>query len=316
MTTEENTFEAAISKFPSKVQSDLRDALSKGGLIPSELVSSCLDALEIEVGTFMIQLLPVAAAYARPPISDFYVGAVALGMPPESPKKGPGSLYLGANMEFSREALSFSVHGEQSATNNAWLNGEIGLQSIAINASPCGYCRQFLHELITANKGFTIILKSNNDPNDYSYTIKPLNYYLPGAFGPQDLGLEGGLMEAAAHGLTISGGDATAHAALAHANASYAPYTNNYSGVALKDANGRVFCGRYAENAAYNPSLSPLQSALAFMSMCLPAQTELSVTEAVLIEAQSKISQKDVTAAALSSVAPSVVLQHYQTDIS
>ena len=77
-----------------------------------------------------------------------------------------------------------------------------------------------------------------------------------------------------------------------------------------------MFYGRYAENAAYNPSLSPLQSALAFMSMCLPAQTELSVTEAVLVEAQSKISQKDVTAAALSSVAPSVVLQHYQTDIS
>ena len=45
-------------------------------------------------------------AYARAPISKFYAGAVALGMPPSSPISDPGNLYLGANMEFPNEALS------------------------------------------------------------------------------------------------------------------------------------------------------------------------------------------------------------------
>ena len=308
--TTQNTFEAVISTFPSTVQTELRNVFLKGGVIPSKIVASCLDQLGIDLEAFMIRLLPVAATYAQPPISDFHVGAVALGMPPaDSSETGPGSLYLGANMEFSGEALSFSVHGEQSATNNAWLNGESGLQSIAINASPCGYCRQFLNELNTA-KELRIILKSNNDPKDTSYTTQALSYFLPEAFGPEDLGLKGGLMETAAHGLTISENDKTARAALASANASYAPYTNNYSSVALKDANGRIFSGRYAENAAYNPSMSPLQSALAFMRMNLPPQTEPKITEAVLVEAKSAISQKAVTSTVLSSIAPSLKLKH------
>ena len=306
------TFEEAISVFPTSVQAGLLDALSKGGVIPSELVSSCLDELGIEIGSFMIQLLPLAASYARVPISGFHVGAVALGMPPEQPILGPGSLYLGANMEFSGEALSFCVHGEQSATNNAWLNGETGLQVLAINAAPCGYCRQFLYELTTATKGFNIMLKANDDPNSYSYTLQPLTYYLPDAFGPQDLGIKGGLMESESHGLTISGGDETAQVALASANACYSPYTSDFSGVAIKDAKGNIYGGRYAENAAYNPSMSPLESALAFMNMSLPVNSALTVTEAVLVEASSKISQKLATEAVLSSVSPSISLQYYQ----
>ncbi|NQZ32918.1 MAG: cytidine deaminase [Oceanospirillaceae bacterium] len=307
-----NTFEDEISKFPTKTQADLRQALAKRGVIPAELVAACLDELQVDIGTFMIQLLPIAATYARVPISGFHVGAVALGMPPASHIAGPGSLYLGANMEFPAEALSFSVHGEQSATNNAWLSGEVGLQSIAINAAPCGYCRQFLYELTTATKGFNILLKVNEDPNDCSYTIQPLTYYLPDAFGPQNLGVKERLMAPEAHDLKISATDATAQEALASANASYSPYTKNYSGVALKDADGLIFTGRYAENAAYNPSMSPLGSALAFMNMSLPAQAELAITDAVLVEGRSDISQKKVTEVVLSSISPDVSLQYYQ----
>jgi cytidine deaminase len=71
-------------------------------------------------------------------------------MPPSSPISGPGNLYLAANMEFTNEALSLCVHGEQSAVNHALIQGETGLQSLAINAAPCGYCRQFLYEITTA----------------------------------------------------------------------------------------------------------------------------------------------------------------------
>jgi cytidine deaminase len=312
MTTQQQSYETAISKFPTKIQARLRDALSKGAVIPSELVSSCLNEGNIDIGTLMTQLLPVAASYARVPLSNFYVGAVALGMPPAYPVSGPGNLYLGANMEFPGEALSFSVHGEQSAINNAWLNGEVGLQSLAINAAPCGYCRQFLYELTTATQGFNILLKTCDDPDDDSYTMQPLSYYLPDAFGPKDLGVEGGLMEPASHELTITGTDASAQAALASANASYSPYTKDYSGVVIKNVNGTMFGGRYAENAAYNPSMSPLASALAFMNMRLPVQAKLEITEVVLVEASSDISQKQVTEAVLSSFSPSTSLQYYQ----
>ncbi len=332
MKTQQNTFDTAISRFPAKVQADLLHALSEGALIPSELVLQCLNELNIEIETFMIQLLPVAAAYARAPISNFHVGAVALGMPPASLADGPGNLYLGANMEFYGEALSFCVHGEQSAVNNAWLNGEIGLQSLAINAAPCGYCRQFLYELTTATKGFKILLKTGHDSDDDSYTIQPLNHYLPDAFGPQDLGVKGGLMESGSHNLIIFNQSEvsnqskaskqsemlneseTAKEALASANASYSPYTNSYSGVALLDEHGAIFSGRYAENAAYNPSLSPLESALAFMAMSLPAQAALTITEAVLVETQGKVSQKEVTETVLRSISPSVSLRCYQAE--
>jgi cytidine deaminase len=41
------------------------------------------------------------------------------------------------------------------------------------------------------------------------------------------------------------------------------PYSRSLSGVALLTSNGRIFAGSYIENAAFNPSLPPLQAALA-----------------------------------------------------
>ena len=308
MTLQQSSLGDTLSVFPSELQVEINNALLQKALIPSGLVQKCLDSIGIEIGHFMIQLLPTAAHYARVPISGFHVGAVALGMPKDG---GPGSLYLGSNMEFSGEALSFCIHGEQSATNNAWLNGEVGLQALAINAAPCGYCRQFLYELTTANKGFNIILKANKNPNDYSYIMNPLTYYLPDAFGPQDLGNQGGLMEPEAHGLKITGGDLAAQNALTAANASYSPYTKDYSGIALVDSTGAIYSGRYAENAAYNPSMSPMESALAFMNMSLQAQTPLTIIEAVLVETNVKISQKSASEDVLYSMAPNLKLNYF-----
>jgi hypothetical protein len=90
-------------------------------------------------------------------------------------------------MELPGQSLILCVHGEQSATNNVWLHGETGLTALAINATPCGYCRQFLNELTTAN-GLKILLRKTKNPLDYSHTTKPFPFYLPDAFGPQDRG--------------------------------------------------------------------------------------------------------------------------------
>lgn len=306
---------ALPEKMPPELQSMLRDEIARGQMVKAETAQSIIDAMDIEIGHLMIMLLPAAAAFARVPISGFQVGAVALGMPRGSL---PGNLYFGSNMEFSGQALSFSVHGEQSATNHAWLKGETGLQALAINAAPCGYCRQFLYEITTAMSIFRILLKA--EPmvlNDYSYTMRPLTYYLPDPFGPKDLKIKDRLMEKQDHGMTISTSDDLAHAALTAANASYSPYTNDFSGVALKLKNGDIYVGRYAENAAYNPSMSPLESALANLNMSQPKPAtdpaDYGIVAATLVEnAGIKISQRSATEDVLSSVAKGVKLDYIQ----
>ncbi|MEO0342580.1 MAG: cytidine deaminase [Pseudomonadota bacterium] len=295
--------------FPKEIKRTLSADLETSASISSPTVASILGKMDIDIGTLMVMLLPTASSYAVVPISGFHVGAIALGL---AKPDGPGTLYLGSNMEFTGQALLYSVHGEQSATNNAWISGETGLQAIAINAAPCGYCRQFLYETSTANKGFEVLLKENADPKDFRYKAAPLTHFLPDAFGPANLKISDRLMQASTHGFRIDDPDPVIEAALKAANASYAPYTQNASGVALQLDDGQIFAGRYAENAAFNPSMSPLESALAWMNMNRPAGARYYIEDAVLVEnASSVISQKEATKAVLSSVAPSVRLRHF-----
>ena len=111
----------------------------------------------VDIPRLMTMLLPTAATYARPPVSNFKVGCVSRGL--------TGNLYLGANVEFAGEALSFTVHAEQSSVGNAWMNGEEGIDLIAVTAAPCGYCRQFLNELTTADS-LTIAIPGSTQPSD------------------------------------------------------------------------------------------------------------------------------------------------------
>lgn len=194
-------------------------------------------------------LLAEAATFARPPISKFRVGAVARGT--------SGKVYFGANVEFAGEALGFTVHAEQSAVVHAWMSGETGIDVVATSAAPCGYCRQFLNELVTAGE-LTVVIPGES---------RRLAELLPSSFGPRDLGIAGGLLQRDDHGLAIDEGDELAQAALAAANMSYAPYSKSYAGVALRTKDGAIVSGAYAENAAFNPSLSPLQAALSQLNL-------------------------------------------------
>ena len=218
--------------------------------------------------TRMRTLLPEAAKFARPPVSNFFVGAVVRGTT-------TGNLYLGANLEFAGEALSFTVHAEQSAVTNAWIHGEQGIDLLAVTAAPCGYCRQFLNELSTAE---TLRISINDEE------LHPLADFLPRAFGPRDLGIQAGLMAPADHGLRIKETDELAQAALRAANRSYAPYSRSFAGVALRAADGAIHIGPYAENAAFNPSMSPLQVALSALN--LAGGDFARIEEAVLVEAE------------------------------
>jgi cytidine deaminase len=265
------------------------------GAISATVVAEFLASTGMTINELMLALIPQAQTFARPPISNFLVGAVAQG--------ASGNLYFGANYEFVGQALSFTVHGEQAATAHAIANGETGMQRLAVSAAPCGYCRQFLYELDTAA---TLQILLPNTP------ATALTALLPNAFGPRDLGVTAALMSPQAHGLMLPPGitDPVAEAALAAANLSYAPYTSGFAGVALKTADGSLFTGSVVENAAFNPSMSPLEAAVVSLVIS-GGKSYGDIVDAVLVEAAgSHASQLAVTRAVLESIT-SVQLRAY-----
>ncbi|MCG3733510.1 cytidine deaminase [Vibrio cincinnatiensis] len=239
-----------------------------------------------------VALLPLAAAYAYVPISQFYVGAIVRGI--------SGHLYFGANMEFSGVQLGQTIHAEQAAISHAWMKGEQGITDITVNYSPCGHCRQFMNEL-TSSHTLTIQLPEREG--------KSLQYYLPESFGPRDLGITSGLMSETDHGLFTDIQEPLLQAAIQALNRSHAPYTNNLSGVALRTASGQEFSGAYAENAAFNPSLPPLQVALIQLRMARESFEQ--IREAALIEmSQGTISHLADTQATLEAINPDIPLSY------
>ncbi len=232
----------------------------------------------------MLALLPWAAAFADAPISNFLVGAIAYG--------GSGALYAGANIEFAGMPLSASVHAEQAAVVNAWSHGEREIAAIAATAVPCGHCRQFLMELGPPER------LAISAAGRQASTLGDL---LPSAFGPRDLGAVAALLDHAQAPLTasINSGDVLGQAALGAACASYAPYTNAHAGIALQTADGTMVTGRYAESAAYNPSLPALQSAL--VELTLRRIDRTAIVAAVMVELTAAASQRAAAESLLSS---------------
>lgn len=256
-----------------------------GGFLPARDVAKFVTG-DMTTEQFMLDLIPLAKTLAIPPISNFFVGVVALG--------ASGNLYFGANYEFPGHALSFSIHGEQAATVQALSNGETGIAMLAISAAPCGYCRQFLNELTSAST-LKIVL-----PDTPATSLTSL---LPAAFGPTDLGVDAGLMSPQSHDLKLEiAADDVAQAALDAANHSYAPYSASYAGVALKTSDGGIFAGSVAENAAFNPSMSPLEAAIVRLVIS-GGQTYADIVDAVLVEVRdAKASQAGVTREILASI--------------
>ncbi len=206
-----------------------------------------------EIHEAIMALLPRAASFAQAPISHFSVGAVVRGV--------SGKLYEGANMEFPREPLSSTVHAEQCALLHAWHKGERAITHLGVTAPPCGLCRQFLMELPDAPS--LIILVKGAPPQQ-------LGDLLPHNFGPSDLAIPQRFLEPgkfSLDGTKLPLEDPLVHAAFQGACKSYAPYSKAYAGVALEFEDHHIITGRYGENAAFNPSLTPWASALSLMAL-------------------------------------------------
>ncbi len=259
---------------------------SFSGCLEVSAVEEIISELNISVDRLMEALLPVSAAFAVVPVSNFPVGAISRGL--------SGKLHFGTNIEFPGEALDFTIHAEQASIANAIAKQERGLTSLAVTAPPCGHCRQFICELV--NSSDLVVLISGKQAAAFSS-------FLPDSFGGRDLGIQDGLMSRQSHDLRleVASQDSLKLEALKTADRSYAPYTGCFSGVALETTNGQVFSGSYAENAAYNPSMSPLGATLA--QLATSGNCFESISRAVLVQARkAKSSQAEAARSLLKSI--------------
>jgi cytidine deaminase len=276
-----------------KLLSDLLSDSKFSGRIPPGTVDALAKSENAGADEIMFKLLPLAQTYSRAPISKFYVGVVVRG---ES-----GTLYLGANIEIPGQCLGFAVHAEQAALSNAYMNSEQSVTALSVvGGMPCGHCRQFMEEI--SPDGSMMILVPGQAP-------AKLSSILPAPFGPAALGAKQGALPVRKTNLTLAGSasDPLVNAALDAASRSYAPYSKSPAGVAIRTTAGRVFQGSYIENVAFNPSLSPLQTAL--VPLIAAGESYSAISGVTLVELQgATISQRPVTETALAAIAPQVKL--------
>lgn len=247
-------------------------------IISPEQVQKLLNERQCSQAALLVDLIENAQRFARPVISDYRVGAAAVGT--------SGAIYLGANIEFNGCQLGQSVHAEQAVIINAANHFETGITKIAISSAPCGNCRQFLNELNTA-KDLSIFV---NDSTPYLLTE-----FLPHAFGPPELGVEAGLLGHGSQSLAALKTHTTPSemGALKAASHSYTPYTHAFGGAALISESGAVFTGSYIENAAFNPSVSPYQAA--YIAYAMSEQRFEKLIEVVIAQQVStKVDHKKV----------------------
>lgn len=243
------------------------------GRLSAHSVESLCQEFHINPIQLALNCIELAACYALTPVSHFNVGAVAIGK--------SGAFYFGANQEFAENAMQQTVHAEQSAISHAWISGESGVSDVVVNYTPCGHCRQFMNELNSANELKIHLPHSQNNL---------LHSYLPDDFGPKDLNVDKLLFDT--HDLGIpEQGDPLQAAAIRAMNHAYAPYSQAYSGIALQ-AGEHIICGRYAENAAFNPSFLPLQSALNYYRL---SGIEQPIERVILCEKQAVLSHRQMS---------------------
>jgi cytidine deaminase len=301
-------FKTALNLFPGSARPLLQNLPQQGGKLSRRACNELMRLLDISCDALMIRLLPLAKVFSVAPISEFQVGAVVLA--------GDGSagtevgLYLGANMEFKHLALNMSLHAEQAAVLNALHQGANFLKTIATSEPPCGHCRQFLNEICDAAEIVALV----PGPEGNAYHHNRLSNILPTAIAPHNLGNVSGLMAPPDAirklRLTHHSDDPVVQAALSAAEASYAPYTGNLAGSTVQTVDNGIISGRYVESVAFNPSVSPLHSAILQLNQ-MALDDKQAIERVVLVEKPTRIRQKDLVEMIIRSWAPGIELEYY-----
>lgn len=309
MSDRRKQFEACLQEFPQQVRDILQTISIQAGRLSARQCRELKEKLGIDQQALMVRLVPLAKTFAVAPLSRFQVGAVAMAGARNNPDQM--DLYLGANIEFMHQDLNQTIHAEQSATMNAWHSGAHEIHALAVSELPCGYCRQFLNEFDN-NTEIILYTPSGKDPAFRTTSVADL---LPDAFSPSDLGHRTGLMSHSAADrrlkLKTDSYDQTVAGALLAAERSYAPYTQNFAGCAIETKTGEVYCGRNVENAAYNPGLTPLQSAILCMSTTMIDKTP-AIQRVVLVERPTAVRQRKAVQLLLETWAPKIDLEYYE----
>lgn len=229
---------AAAARHPQAVPANM------GGVVPADVVAALVTGFDLDGPRDLMRLLvDPARDLARPPISNFFVGAVGL-------ERETGHLILGGNVEFPGTHLGLTVHGEGFVATRAFSRGTT-LAAIAIGeAHPCAHCRQYLSEF-NANRELDLI-----DPIGHTLTLAQL---YPWPFDPGYLGERG-----AEPGVTRFP-DLTADAPedlVAAGRRAHAPYSRCPGAVALHMMDGQTITGASIESVAFNPTMQPMMAAV------------------------------------------------------
>ncbi|MEM6368105.1 MAG: hypothetical protein AAF851_07345 [Myxococcota bacterium] len=229
-------------------------------------------------------LMLEARRRARPDRSGFRVGAVALD--------AQGDAHLGFNLEFG--SLGSTVHAEQCALVSAYESGPTQIESLWVDAAPCGHCRQFILEF--------------GDPwLHFEGRRTRASALLPQAFSPKALTgspspLAKARSEAPPPSLEL---EALAQWA---AQTSHHPYTRVPSGLAAVLNDGTLMTARVLESVAFNPSVTPLASLLIQLAQL---QVDLQTLRIVLLhEGPSPVHDPDLARWMLRRLAPGCAWRH------
>ena len=215
------------------------------------------DGTAIEKGGRIPRFAPSPAAQ-HTVMSGYPVGACVLG-------GKTGTVYIGANFEFCSRLVE-TVHGEQCAVHNAAVHGEPSITKLAVNAAPCGVCRQFLVE-VGPPESLDVIFCDHIG----KFTVSKLSSLIISSFGPKDLGSEfsgqTSLKHTELYPVDVKDSDEAMQQAKQMFKQAYAPYTRMPEGFILKFKEGQTAEGQTIENAAYNPSISAFRGACSLAAL-------------------------------------------------
>jgi cytidine deaminase len=221
-----------------------------GSVLPKQQADELVARHGLEnVEELMLLALAPAKSIARPPISNFFVGAVGL-------ERDTGDLIFGVNVEFPGTHLGFTIHGEGFVFTRAASRGTT-IAAIAIDeAHPCAHCRQYLSEF-QATRDLVLI-----DPLGFRLDMAEL---YPWPFDPDYLG-EAGFVPGTVHPERTLGDNvlpaAIADRLLLAGQRAHAPYSRCPGAVVLALNDGATVSGFSVESVAFNPTMGPLQAAV------------------------------------------------------
>ena len=207
-----------------------------------------------------------------------------------------GDVFLGANIEFEKISPKFTIHAEQSAAINANNNGARAFRRLAVDAVPCGICRQFFTDFPNAKN-----IHFLTPEGDFS-----LADLLPHPF---ELDHAGTGVEFDNIRLDVENPDPMTTLAFEAVKNSYSPYTGYIAAASIRTYDGKIFSGAYFENAAFNPTITGLQASI--ISLVMSGGKLDKIAEAVVVRNENSVTDISFFESYLLKMLADVELRRY-----